>query len=137
LKQENERLLQENAQRDREFTAQMEEILAADEEYKKDGDVAKAISVYEKYYSDFSSPQCNSVTRCLRLAELYVKAGKKDVAWGYLNKMLLYAIQRPNLYYDVHRIRFAQFKILKGEKRHKSRGAEGEAISKESFQEAF
>lgn len=118
LKQENERLRQENEQRDREFSAQMEEVIAADEEYKKGGDIAKAISVYEKYYSGFSSPQCNSVTRCLRLAELYVKAGKNDVAWGYLNQMYLKSFE-PGRNWDVYRIRFAQFKILKGEKRHK------------------
>lgn len=114
-----EALLQENARRDREFNAQLAEINAANEQFKADGDIDRIISVYEKHFLDLTNPQWNTFNYNLRLAELYSKAKKNDVAWGYLNKMLLYAGQHPDRNWDVHKIRFAQFKILKDEKRHK------------------
>ncbi len=114
-----EEMRRENERIDKEVNAEIAELRAADEEYKNGGDIDKVISVYEKYVLDLNRPKWNTFNYCLKLADYYSKANKDDAAWGYLNKMILFVAQHPNNCWDVHRIRYAQFKILKKEKRHK------------------
>ena len=87
----------------------------ADAAYEKDGDIDKRIRVYEKYM--LKKPEWNSFNFNLALAKMYVKAGRNDTAWGYLNQMYLWAIDPTAIGGDVSKIRFEQFKILKSEKK--------------------
>lgn len=89
----------------------------ADAAYEKDGDIDKRIRVYEKYM--LKKPEWNSFNFNLALAKMYVKAGRNDTAWGYLNQMYLWAIDPSAIGGDVSKIRFEQFKILKAEKKFK------------------
>ena len=85
----------------------LQHILNAEEYYKKTKDPHAAIRVYEEYLPQVG----NAPTHHLFLADLYEKAGMNDKAWGYLNKMML---DDPG---SKPRIRKAQFKLLKREKR--------------------
>ena len=89
----------------------------ADAAYEKDGDIDKRIRVYEKYM--LKKPEWNSFNFNLALAKMYVKAGRNDTAWGYLNQMYLWAVDPTAIGGDVSKIRFEQFKILKSEKKYK------------------
>ena len=89
----------------------------ADAAYEKDGNIDKRIRVYEKYM--LKKPEWNSFNFNLALAKMYVKAGRNDTAWGYLNQMYLWAIDPTAIGGDVSKIRFEQFKILKAEKKYK------------------
>ena len=114
-----EMLRRENERIDREVNKAIAEMDAAARAYSNGGDINKAIAVYEKHVLDLSKLQWNAFNYCLDLAELYVKANKKDAAWGYLNNMFLYSMAHPNNNWLPHKIRFAQFKILKSEKKYK------------------
>ena len=89
----------------------------ADAAFEKDGDIEKRIRVYEKYLLE--KPQWNSFNFNLSLAKMYEKAGHNDKAWGYLNQMYLWAIDPDAIGGDASKVRFEQFKILKGEKKYK------------------
>ena len=93
------------------------EMHKADAAFEKDGDLDKRIQVYEKYM--LKKPEWNSFNFNLALAKMYVKAGRNDTAWGYLNQMYLWAIDPTAIGGDVSKIRFEQFKILKAEKKFK------------------
>lgn len=94
----------------------IEECQKADEEYNKDGDLEKRISVYEKYF--LQKPQWNCFNFCWSLAEMYMKAGENDKAWGYLNQLYLWTIDpKCNIHGYNDKVRYIQFKLLKSEKR--------------------
>ena len=94
------------------------ECQKADEEYNKDGDLGKRISVYEKYF--LQKPQWNCFNFCWSLAEMYMKAGENDKAWGYLNELYLWTIDpKCNIHGYNDKVRYIQFKLLKSEKRFK------------------
>ena len=93
------------------------EMYKADAAYEKNGDIDKRIRVYEKYM--LKKPEWNSFNFNMALAKMYVKAGRNDTAWGYLNQMYLWAIDPTAIGGDVSKIRFEQFKILKAEKKYK------------------
>lgn len=80
------------------------------ERYRKDGDIDSLIAEYE-YVLIESNPPCHSVPP-KKLVDLYIKAGKNDKAWGYLNSLIL---KFPD---SVGWIRFEQARILKKEKRY-------------------
>lgn len=109
----------ENERIDREVNTEIAALRAADDDYKNGGDIDKVISVYEKYVLDFDRPQWNIFNYCLNLAGYYSKANRNDTAWGYYNKMVLYATKHPEKNWSLYKIRFEQFKLLKSEKRHK------------------
>ena len=88
----------------------------ADEQYDQDGDINKRIAVYEKYLK--VKPQWNSFNFDMALAKMYVKAGRNNDAWGYLNQMYIWSIDPTAVGGDVSKIRFEQFKILKSEKKY-------------------
>lgn len=93
------------------------EMRKADAVYEKDGDINKRIHVYEKYM--MKKPEWNSFNFNMALAKMYVKAGRNDTAWGYLNQMYLWAIDDTAIGGDTSKIRYEQFKILKSEKKFK------------------
>ncbi|MBQ7558483.1 MAG: hypothetical protein IJT00_10535 [Lachnospiraceae bacterium] len=94
-----------------------EDMQKADADYENDGDLNKKISVYEKYL--LKKPNWNSFNFSLALANMYVKAGRNDAAWGYLNQLYLWAIDPSAIGGDVSKIRYEQFRILKAEKKYK------------------
>ena len=53
-----------------------------------------------------------SDSNTLHLADLYIKAGYLDKAWGYLNMLI------PENRAPLHKIRFTQARILKKEKKY-------------------
>ena len=88
----------------------------ADAEYKEDGNIEKRIATYEKYLLE--KPQWQAMNYCLALAKMYIKTGRNNQAWGYLNKMYLW-INEPGIPGgDISKIRMEQFKILKSEKKY-------------------
>ena len=93
------------------------ECQKADEQFKIDGDIDKIISVYEKFFTEKTG--WSSFNFNLKLAKLYVKAGRNNDAWAYLNKMTYWAMQPDAINMDLSKIRFEQFKILKAEKKYK------------------
>lgn len=94
------------------------ECQKADEEYSKDGDIGKRISVYEKHF--LQRPQWNCFNFCWSLAEMYMKAGENDKAWGYVNQLYLWTTDpKCNIHGYNDKVRYIQFKLLKSEKRFK------------------
>lgn len=82
----------------------------AKERFKKDKDVRSAIATFESLHSKGLISSWDE----LYLADLYVKAGMNDKAWGFLNSL----VAKPNAP-ELHKVRYAQAKLLKKEKRHK------------------
>ncbi len=91
------------------------EMWKADETFKKDGDIEKRIEVYEKFLR--GKPLWNSFNFNLKLANMYVKAGRNNQAWSYLNQLYLWSLDPDAVGLQVSKIRFEQFKILKAEKK--------------------
>lgn len=85
-------------------------VNAAREKYKVDKDLESAIKEYEFAFVE-SNPPC-ATSQDIDLANLYIKAGQYDKAWGYLNQLML----RRN--YPDPDIRFYQAKILKKEEKY-------------------
>lgn len=83
----------------------------AREQYNTDNDIDKLISVYE-YALITSNPPLRSDTHTMYLADLYIKSGQNDKAWGYLNSILFSHSELTG------KIRLAQCKILKKEKKY-------------------
>lgn len=82
-------------------------VNAAREKYKVDKDLESAIKEYEFAFVN-SNPPCRT-SQDIDLANLYIKAGQYDKAWGYLNQLQL----RRN--YPDPEIRFYQARILRNE----------------------
>lgn len=82
----------------------------AREKYKQDKDLESAIKEYEFAFVE-SDPPCET-SQDIDLANLYIKAGLHDKAWGYLNQLQLRRTSPDP------EIRFYQAKILKKEGRH-------------------
>lgn len=94
----------------------IKECQQADAQFEKDGNIEQIISVYEKHFTERS--EWSSFNFNMRLAKLYVKAGRNSDAWGYLNKMALWAMMPDAINMSLSKIRFEQFKILKAEKKY-------------------
>lgn len=90
--------------------ALLSRVNAANEKYKKDGNLNALISEYEFAFRT-SKPSCAS-SQNLKLADFYMEAGMNDKAWRYLNQ--LYSTgEAPK-----DKIRFKQASLLKKEKRY-------------------
>ena len=76
--------------------------------YKKDNDIQRLISEYE-YLEEHGKEFVDYPKYALELADLYIKAGWNDKAWGLLNRL----ITVPD--FPVHKVRNVQAKILKKE----------------------
>ena len=86
-------------------------VIQAKEDYKVDNDINKLIVAYEYAMVKATPPLKNAQYHAMYLADLYIKTNQFDKAWDYL-----ITISLP--YMDItHKIRFAQCKILKKEKR--------------------
>ena len=85
----------------------------AREKYKNDGDIESAIASYEKVMIEADPPLKNAQSHAIFLAELYIKNGQNDKAWGYLG-----LLQTKQLC-PLAKIRGEQAKILKKEKKQK------------------
>ena len=114
-----EEMRRENERIDGEVNKEIAELAAARDAYKQDGNIEKLISIYENLLLDLERPQWNAFGYCLSLADFYVKANRHDEAWGYLNKMVQHITTHPGCNWEMYKVRFAQFKVLKDEKRHK------------------
>ena len=87
------------------------------ENYSNGGNILDCIKIYEQIL--ISKTQWNSFNYCITLANLYFKANQKDKAWGFLNWMQINFGNDPYCAeYNMCKIRFSQFKILKSEKRY-------------------
>ena len=86
-------------------------VWEAREQYKTDNDIDKLISVYE-YALITSKPPLKSDTHTMYLADLYIKSGQNNKAWGYLNSILFSHSELTG------KIRYAQCKVLKKEKKY-------------------
>lgn len=86
-------------------------VWEAREQYKNDNDIDKLISVYE-YTLITSNPPLRSDTHTMYLADLYIKSGQNDKAWGFLNSILFSHSELTG------KIRLSQCKILKKEKKY-------------------
>lgn len=93
-----------------EQNAMLQRLADAQWEYKQDKDINKLISVYEMVFIN-SKPYLQS-SQEIDLADLYVKAGMNNKAWGYLN-MLLMRNETP-----ANKIYFEQARILKKENKY-------------------
>lgn len=95
---------------------QQDELIAivctAREKYKSDGDIESAIASYEKAMIEADPPLRNAQSHAIFLAELYIKNGQNDKAWGYLNML------HSKDLCPLSKIRKEQAKILKKEKKH-------------------
>lgn len=80
--------------------------LDARERYREDGDCEKAIAAYEKVMLQ-SDPPLKSHAHTMFLVDLYIKSGRNDKAWGFLNS-LTGTDRLP-----IEKIRGYQAKILK------------------------
>ena len=87
----------------------LKRVNEAQARYKKDGNLERVIKELE-YSFVKAKPPCIS-SQNMDLAEYYIKAGRNDDAYRYLNQ--LYASQRA----PVAKIRLMQAKILKKENR--------------------
>lgn len=90
--------------------ALLDRVNKAREKYKEDGDLDAVIKDLEYAFIE-ADPPCNS-SQNMVLADYYIKANKRDKAWGYLN--MLQAKQLAPL----EKVRFAQARILKAEKKY-------------------
>ena len=82
---------------------------------KNDGTLQGQIKSYEYAFLVADPPLQNATSHELRLAELYIKAGQNDKAWGYLNKVYSdHMADRDALW----KVRDLQAKILKKEGRY-------------------
>ena len=88
----------------------LDRLSAAKQQYKVDNNLTRLISVYEELFVN-SKPYLKS-SQELDLANLYIKAGKNDKAWGYLN-LLLSRGESPK-----HKIYSEQARILKKENKY-------------------
>lgn len=93
--------------------ALLDEAHLAKERYKENKDVEAAIEKFE----DLERRGLISSWHQLFLAELYLKAGMNDKAWGYLNSLLQKSLTGGNP--PAEKIRAAQAKLLKKEERYK------------------
>lgn len=84
-------------------------VNAAQEKYKEDKNIEAVIRELEYAFIE-SDPPCAS-SQNMDLIDYYVKAGKNDKAWAYLNRLYTYG-EAP-----VEKVRFAQARILKKEKK--------------------
>ena len=96
---------------------ELDALQKADLEYQQDGNLEKRISIYEKYL--LKKPKWNAFNFSLALTKMYVKAGRNNDAWGYLNQLYCWALQPDSIGINVSKIRYEQFRILKSEKKHK------------------
>lgn len=98
---------------------QIAKLQKASEKYKKDNDLSACIATYESIL-DLSKPRLwNNFNFCLTLADMYIKADRKNDAWRFLNQMSVQAVRdstAPD--YEISKIRYKQFGILKKEKKH-------------------
>ena len=85
----------------------------ARDQYKKDGNIEKLIKGYEAVLIQVPKP-VHSPSVAMQLVDLYIKNGQDDKAWGYLNSLLA----RSDYVVPRDKIRFAQVKILKREKKY-------------------
>ena len=92
------------------------EMQRADVVFEKDGNLQKRIKVYEKHL--LKEPQWNSFNFNMSLAQMYVKAGRNNDAWTYLNQMYLWATNPNVIGGDASKVRLEQFRILKSEKKY-------------------
>lgn len=81
VKANYEKMIQEQEYQD----SLLRRVNAARERYQKDGDVNAAIKEYE-YAFVIADPPCIS-SQCTKLVDLYMKAGRTDSAWRYLNQI--------------------------------------------------
>jgi hypothetical protein len=88
----------------------LKEAHLAKARFKADKDVTSAIATFERLHAKGLISSCGE----LYLADLYMKAGKNDKAWGFLNALIM---QKNGP--EKHKIRYSQAKLLKKEKRHK------------------
>lgn len=91
--------------------AMLKRVNKANERYKKDGNLDAIIKTYEAAFFKTETPCVSSQN--FKLVDFYLKAGRDDDAWGYLN--FLYSTGAANK----SRIRLAQAKMLKKEKKYK------------------
>lgn len=89
----------------------LQRVNTARERYDRDGNVDAAIREYE-YAFVTAAPPCIS-SQCTKLVDLYMKAGKTDSAWSYLNLLS----SRKGVHKDW--VRLYQAKILKKEEKDK------------------
>ena len=92
------------------------EMQKADDVFEKDGNLEKRIEIYEKYL--LKEPQWNSFNFNMALANMYVKAGRNNDAWAYLNQMYSWAVDPNVIGGDAAKVRFEQFRLLKSEKKY-------------------
>lgn len=84
-------------------------VNAAQAKYKQDGDLDAVIKELEYAFIQ-SNPPCKT-SQNMDLVNYYIKAGRNNDAWGYLNRLI--TTQEAPL----EKIRFAQARILKKEKK--------------------
>ena len=92
-------------------------LTAADRSYEATGDLNKRIHTYENVLS--KKTEWNSFNHCMSLAQMYVKAGRNNDAWRYLNQIAMWFSDPKGPQGDISKIRQLQFKILKNEKKYK------------------
>ena len=92
-------------------------LAAADRSYESTGDLSERIRVYESVLH--TKTQWNSFNHCMALAQMYVKDGRNNEAWRYLNQIAMWFSNPHGPQGDISKIRQLQFKILKSEKKYK------------------
>ena len=106
--------LAEMKRKEKQADKELETLQKADKQYYEDNDIEKRIAVYESVLNH--QPEWNNFSFCLSLLSMYEKAEQFQKAWAFSNQMISWFTVFP--VGDMAKIRYAQFRILKKEKKY-------------------
>ena len=112
-KKQNDYGLAELKQIEKKADKEIEILQAADRQYYEDNDIEKRIAVYESVLNH--QPKWNNFNFCLSLLSMYEKTEQYQKGWSFANQMITWFTVFP--VGDMAKIRYAQFRILKKEKK--------------------
>lgn len=106
--------LGELIRKEKQADKEIEMLQAADKQYYEDNDINKRIAVYESILN--RQPEWNNFNFCLSLLSMYEKTEQYQKGWAFANRMISWFTVFP--VGDMDKIRYAQFRILKKEKKY-------------------
>ena len=111
---QNDYGLAELKRKEKEADNELETLQKADKQYYEDNDIEKRIAVYESVLNH--QPEWNNFNFCLSLLSMYEKTEQYQKGWSFANQMIAWFAVFP--VGDMSKIRYAQFRILKKEKKY-------------------
>jgi len=111
-------MLDKHKEDTRKADKEIETLIKASDKYDKDNDLDACIQVYESVLKLDKPRLWNNFNYCLKLVDLYLKADRRNDAWRFLNQMTIQAARDSTApEYEICKIRYKQFGILKKEKK--------------------